>query len=29
VSAVFKVLGVANRTQAVLEARRRGLYAEG
>jgi DNA-binding NarL/FixJ family response regulator len=25
VSSVFKVLGVANRTQAVLEARRRGL----
>jgi two-component system, NarL family, nitrate/nitrite response regulator NarL len=27
VSSVFKVLGVANRTQAVLEARRRGLGA--
>jgi DNA-binding NarL/FixJ family response regulator len=26
VSAVFKVLGVANRTQAALEARRRGLH---
>jgi DNA-binding NarL/FixJ family response regulator len=29
VSSVFKVLGVANRTQAVLEARRRGLYSAG
>jgi len=29
VSAVFKVLEVANRTQAVLEARRRGLYSGG
>jgi DNA-binding NarL/FixJ family response regulator len=29
VSSVFKVLGVANRTQAVLEARRRGLYLAG
>jgi DNA-binding NarL/FixJ family response regulator len=29
VSAVFKVLGVANRTQAVLEARRRGLHPAG
>ena len=27
VSSIFKVLGVANRTQAVLEARRRGLHA--
>jgi len=26
VSSIFKVLGVANRTQAVLEARRRGLH---
>jgi DNA-binding NarL/FixJ family response regulator len=26
VSSLFKVLGVANRTQAVLEARRRGLH---
>ena len=26
VSSIFRVLGVANRTQAVLEARRRGLY---
>ncbi|HEX7250950.1 MAG TPA: response regulator transcription factor [Burkholderiales bacterium] len=26
VSSIFRTLGVANRTQAVLEARRRGLY---
>ena len=29
VSSVFRVLGVANRTQAVLEARRRGLHSHG
>ena len=29
VSALFRFLGVANRTQAVLAARRLGLYAEG
>jgi DNA-binding NarL/FixJ family response regulator len=27
VSSVFRALGVANRTQAVLEARRRGIYS--
>lgn len=29
VSSIFRALGVANRTQAVLEARRRGLYPNG
>ena len=29
VSSVFRILGVANRTQAALEARRRGLYPAG
>ena len=29
VSSVFKALGVANRTQAALEARRRGLHSDG
>jgi len=29
VGTIFKVLGVANRTQAVLEARRRGLISSG